>query len=190
MLKALKNKLDIKNSQGSIASLGFTMAFLMIGAFSGFLAGSLNGFFTMDRAERKAIQIAMIDPAAGALSEQAEEAAQDTTPDTIQNYAEAQIVSLFHRPDWQRRDQNKVVYQYRTDACVLDVYFSAAKNDLTIEDKTVEFVDFRKRQTIGLNNRLDVAKGALSVDEKKSCMDRLVRQASIKRRTSDVAALY
>lgn len=50
-------------------------------------------------------------------------------PDYLLKIKGQQVLALFFEPELVREELPTVIWQYRTEECVLDVYFSTAKND-------------------------------------------------------------
>lgn len=50
--------------------------------------------------------------------------------DVILGLKGQEVFQLFQEPELVRRDLPTVVWQYRTNVCVLDVYFTAARDDV------------------------------------------------------------
>jgi len=52
------------------------------------------------------------------------------SPDTILDIKGRDVHKIFNTPELVRRDLPTVIWQYRNEACVLDVYFTAASADV------------------------------------------------------------
>lgn len=63
-------------------------------------------------------------------------------PKTVKTLLGAEVVMLFGIPQFERRDQGSVIWQYKTDVCIVDLFFFLKPEDL-MEKTAVHYVDLR-----------------------------------------------
>ena len=68
--------------------------------------------------------------------------------DTLMQLNGAAVQQVFNAPELVRSDLPTVVWQYRTDACVLDVYFTAS-NETNLDKAPVAHYEARSRDAKG-----------------------------------------
>jgi len=56
------------------------------------------------------------------------------------------VIQIFDKPELVRRDLPTTIWQYRNDACVMDVYFTVGRAD-SVSDANVAHYEIRKRDT-------------------------------------------
>jgi hypothetical protein len=64
-------------------------------------------------------------------------------PDSLSSLTEQEITYLFGKPGMQRRDASAKIWQYKTKACVVDIYFYEEPG--AEGQSRVSYVDYRLR---------------------------------------------
>ncbi len=68
-------------------------------------------------------------------------------PDSFYKMTARDLTLMLARPDLERKDYPGVAWQYRSDSCVLDVYYTAA-NDAALDDSQIQHYEIRERGVI------------------------------------------
>lgn len=91
-------------------------------------------------------------------------------PAALTKLTEREIGYLFGKPSLERRDADARIWQYRTDGCVVDVYFY--KNSERESGFDVSYVDFRSGEQLKLGGR--IAEEPAGTNSQSRCLRTLV----------------
>lgn len=91
-------------------------------------------------------------------------------PAALTKLTEREIAYLFGKPSLERRDADARIWQYRTDGCVVDVYFY--KNGERESGFDVSYVDFRSGEQLKLGG--PIADAPAAANSQSRCLRTLV----------------
>lgn len=95
-------------------------------------------------------------------------------PTALTQLTEQEITYLFGAPTVERKDADARIWQYRGEACVLDVYFY--KQDDRANGYNVTHVDFRMTEDLSPGEMVDVAPA--TAQSQSRCIRTLVRSGA------------
>jgi hypothetical protein len=96
-------------------------------------------------------------------------------PDRLMEIRGQDVKTILREPELVRQESPTTIWQYRTDSCVLDIYFSGNTDPLL---SPVSYYEIRARE-----------KGVTDADVSASCVRDLARKSG-RPRMVDVSALY
>jgi hypothetical protein len=91
-------------------------------------------------------------------------------PAALTKLTEREIGYLFGKPSLERRDADARIWQYRTEGCVVDVYFY--KNDAQKSGYDVSYVDFRSGEQLKVGG--PIAEKPATSNHQSRCLRTLV----------------
>ncbi|MFN7114090.1 MAG: hypothetical protein ACK4PK_06990 [Alphaproteobacteria bacterium] len=91
-------------------------------------------------------------------------------PAALTRLTEREIGYLFGKPSLERRDADARIWQYRTEGCVVDVYFY--KNDTQKSGYDVSYVDFRSGEQLKVGG--PIAENPAAPKSQSRCLRTLV----------------
>ena len=102
-------------------------------------------------------------------------------PVSVSGMLAGDVHDLLKRPDLERREMGVVVWQYRTDRCVVDFFFDtgAPQSALQIDGLPVDYFEIRERRTVKLGqSAADIAPDFAEGKGQESCLSGLVASRS------------
>lgn len=86
------------------------------------------------------------------------------------------VNEILQRPDLERREMGVVVWQYRTDSCVVDFYFDTGvgTTNANIDGLPIDYYEIRERQVIKLGQSDEIAPAVDAQKGQSACLANLV----------------